>query len=281
MSLAPPAGTARIAALHVYPVKSARGIELDDAGLTRAGLEQDRRWMLVDAAGRFLTQRELPRLALLVPVVSATALRLQAPAMPEISIALAREGERRRVSVWNHSCEAFDEGAAVADWLRQYLDHECRLVRFDPAHRRLSSRQWSGAVEAENQFSDGFPILALSTASLADLNARLPEPLPMNRFRPNIVLEGLDAYDEDRIDELCDGAIRLKPVKACTRCKITTTNQDTGGAASDEPLRTLKSYRYDAALHGVCFGQNLIVIDGVGARLRRGQTLQLRWKAQR
>jgi uncharacterized protein len=248
--------TARIAALYVYPVKSARGIALQDAALTRAGLSQDRRWMLVGQSGRCLTQRELPRLALL----------------------LARQGERCSVSVWGHECEAFDEGPAVADWLRQLLDHDCRLVRFDPAHRRLSAREWTGSFEAENQFSDKFPILAVSTASLADLNTRLAEPLPMNRFRPNIVLEGLNAFDEDHIDELSDGAIRLKPVKACTRCKITTTNQDTGSVEGDEPLRTLNTYRYDAALHGVCFGQNLIVVSGAGARLQRGQTLQLHWK---
>jgi uncharacterized protein YcbX len=270
--------TARIAALYVYPVKSARGIALQDAALTRAGLSQDRRWMLVGQSGRCLTQRELPRLALLLPSLSETALRLQAPSMPEISIALARQGERRSVSLWGHECEAFDEGPAVADWLRQLLDHDCRLVRFDPAHRRLSAREWTGSFEAENQFSDKFPILAVSTASLAELNTRLAEPLPMNRFRPNIVLEGLNAFDEDHIDELSDGAIRLKPVKACTRCKITTTNQDTGSVEGDEPLRTLNTYRYDAALHGACFGQNLIVVSGAGARLQRGQTLQLHWK---
>jgi uncharacterized protein YcbX len=278
VSAVPTVAMARIAALFVYPVKSARGIALDGAVLTRAGLADDRRWMLVGSNGRFLTQRELPRLALLVPGLSDSTLRLQAPGMPEIAVALDWHGERRRVSVWGHECDALDEGAAVADWLRQFLDRDCRLVRFDPAHRRLSAREWTGDAEAENQFSDGFPLLAVSTGSLAELNSRLAEPLPMNRFRPNIVLEGLEAFDEDRIDELSAGSIRLKPVKACTRCSITTTNQDTGSVAGDEPLRTLKGYRYDAALHGVCFGQNLIVAAGAGARLQRGQTLQLQWK---
>ena len=269
---------ARIAALHVYPVKSARAIALESAALTRTGLAHDRRWMIVGDNGRFLTQRELPRLALLEPALSESALQLRAPTMADIAIELSHQGERRAVTIWGHDCEALDEGSTVAQWLGQFLGRECRLVRFDPAHRRISEREWTEPYEAETQFSDGFALLALSTASLADLNARLAAPLPMNRFRPNLVLEGIDAFDEDRIEDLSDGDIRLKPVKACTRCKITTTNQDTGCFEGDEPLRTLKTYRYDATLKGVCFGQNLIILSGAGARLMRGQSLQVHWK---
>ena len=119
-------------------------------------------------------------------------------------------------------------------------------MRFDPAQRRLSAREWTGGIEAEIRFADGFPMLALSTASLGDLNRRLTTALPMNRFRPNIVLEGLEAYDEDRIDELRGDGVRLKLVKACTRCRITVTNQDSAEVEGDEPLRTLRGYRYDA-----------------------------------
>ncbi|MGC2462954.1 MAG: MOSC N-terminal beta barrel domain-containing protein [Steroidobacteraceae bacterium] len=270
--------SARIAALHYYPLKSARGIELERARLTIAGFEDDRRWMLVTNAGRFITQRELPRLALLRPSMSPTALVLAAPELPEISIPLPRQGQRRTVTVWRDHCEAFDEGDEVAAWLQGFLGRACRLVRFDPAHRRLCARAWTGEFEAENRFSDGFPILALNAASLADLNNRVAAQLPVNRFRPNIVLEGLQPYDEDRIDELCGDGVRLKLVKACTRCSITVTNQDSGEVEGDEPLRTLQSYRYDPHLHGVCFGQNAIVVDGAGATLRRGQTLQIRWR---
>jgi uncharacterized protein YcbX len=269
---------ARIAALHVYPVKSARGIALESAVLTRTGLAHDRRWIIVGDNGRFLTQRELPRLALLEPALSESALQLRAPTMTDIAIELSHRGERRAVSIWGHDCEALDEGSTVAHWLGTFLGRECHLVRFDPAHRRMSERKWTEPYEAETQFSDGFALLALSTASLADLNARLAAPLPINRFRPNLVLEGIGAFDEDRIEHLSDGDICLKPVKACTRCKITTTNQDTGCFEGDEPLRTLKTYRYDAALKGVCFGQNLIIVSGAGARLMRGQSLQLHWK---
>jgi uncharacterized protein len=270
--------SARIAALHYYPVKSAAGIELEQAPLTRAGFEDDRRWMLVTDAGRFITQREVPRLALLKPQVTPGALLLAAPQLRQISIALSRQGPRRAVSVWQDRCEAFDEGDEAAAWLSAFLGLACRLVRFDPAQRRLSERAWTGEFEAENRFSDGFPILALNAASLTDLNSRLAARLPMNRFRPNIVLEGLSPYDEDRIDELCGAGVRLKLVKACTRCRITATNQDSGEVEGDEPLRTLRAYRYDARLHGVCFGQNAIVVEGNGATLRRGQLLAIRWR---
>ena len=271
--------SARIAALHYYPLKSARGIELERARLTNAGFEDDRRWMLISGAGRFLTQRELPRLALLEARLSPGELLLTAPQQPQISIPLSRQGQRRTVTVWRDQCEAFDEGDEVAAWLQAFLGCECRLVRFDPAHRRLSEREWSGEFEADVRFSDGFPILVLNSASLADLNQRLVVPLPLNRFRPNLVLEGLQPYDEDRIDELLGDGVRLKLVKPCTRCRITATNQDTGEFEGDEPLRTLRSYRYDARLHGVCFGQNAIVVEGDGAALLRGQRLLIRWRA--
>jgi hypothetical protein len=270
--------SARIAALHYYPLKSARGIELEQALLTIAGFEDDRRWMLVTDAGRFLTQRELPRLALLEPSLSPSALLLTAPQRPPISIPLSRQGQPRTVTVWRDQCQAFDEGDEVAGWLQAFLGRDCRLVRFDPAHRRLSAREWAGEFAADVRFSDGFPILAVNAASLTDLNSRLAVQLPVNRFRPNIVLEGLQPYDEDRIDELRADGVRLKLVKPCTRCQITVTNQDSGEVEGDEPLRTLRHYRYDPGLHGVCFGQNAIVVEGAGASLRRGQTLDIRWR---
>jgi len=269
---------ARIAALHYYPLKSARGIELERARLTNAGFEDDRRWMLISGTGRFLTQRELPRLALLEARLLPGALLLAAPQQPQFSISLLRQGQQRTVSVWRDQCQAFDEGDEVAAWLQVFLGRECRLVRFDPAHRRLSEREWTGEFEADVRFSDGFPILAVNAASLAELNSRLAVALPLNRFRANIVLTGLQPYDEDRIDELYGDGIRLRLVKACTRCRITTTNQDSGEVEGEEPLRTLRQYRYDPGLHGVCFGQNAIVLEGAGNALVRGQRLSIRWR---
>jgi hypothetical protein len=183
-------------------------------------------------------------------------------------------GGETQVTVWRDRCRAFEQGEPAARWLSTLLGRPVRLVRFDPAQRRLSDTAWTGTLEAPNRFSDGFALLAISLASLADLNARLPAPLPMDRFRPNLVLDGLPPYGEDLLADLVAGEITLRRVKPCTRCSITTTNQATGTVEGEEPLRTLRSYRWDKALRGVTFGQNLVVVSGAGARLRVG--LQLR-----
>jgi uncharacterized protein YcbX len=269
----------RIASLHCYPLKSGRGVDVERTLLTAAGLANDRSWMIVTPAGRFLTQRELPRLALVRPRLTDTEFVLDAPSCEPLVVSLYDPCTRVPVVVWGDICPAFDAGDAAAAWLQAFLERECRLVRFDPQHRRLSARAWTGELEAENQFSDGFPVLVISQASLADLNSRLERPLPMNRFRPNIVMEGLEAYDEDRIAELYDETVTLRLVKACTRCRITTTDQETADLDGAEPLQTLKSYRFDPQLRGVIFGQNAIVVRGAGSTLRRGQALQVRWKS--
>jgi hypothetical protein len=157
--------------------------------------------------------------------------------------------------------------------LSELLGRPLRLVRFDQSRVRLSDLAWTGGLAAPNLFSDGFPLLAIARASLADLNSRLAVPLPMDRFRPNLVLDGLPPYGEDALGDLIAGALRLRRVKPCTRCSITTTNQGTGAVEGDEPLRTLKSYRWDRALRGVTFGQNLIVVAGAGSRLTVGHPL--------
>jgi hypothetical protein len=234
--------------------------------------------MVVTPEGRFLTQRELPRLALVRPLLEDRELTLLGPAVEPLRLSLEQPQRRVAVQVWKDECPGLDEGDAAAHWLRQVLQRDCRLVRFDPQHRRLSSRSWTGSIEAENRFSDGFPLLVISRASLADLNARLEMPLPMNRFRPNIVLDGIGPYEEDHIDELYCDEVRLRIVKPCTRCRITTTDQDTGQLDGEEPLRTLKGYRFDRELRGVLFGQNTVIVQGVNARLRCGQTLEVRWR---
>jgi hypothetical protein len=264
----------RLAALHVYPVKSCRGIAVNEALLTSAGLEHDREWMIVTPEGRFVTQREVPRLALIETELDKDALTLAAPGAGRLVVPLELSADVRQVTVWGDHCPAFDQGEPAARWLTELLGRPLCLVRFDPAHRRLSNSTWTGRVEAPNRFSDGYPLLAISRASLDDLNARLPVPLPMDRFRPNLVLEGLPPYGEDAIGDLVAGDVRLRCVKPCTRCAITTTNQATAEVEGDEPLRTLKSYRWDKALRGVTFGQNLIVVAGAGAHLHVGLALR-------
>jgi uncharacterized protein YcbX len=267
-----------IAALNVYPVKSCRGITLEVAQLGATGFSGDRHWMVADPAGRFVTQRECPALALIVPTPDGSQLRLNAPGMPELCVSTHADGERLEVAIWNDRSQAIDAGVSAAEWLSQFLRRPVRLVRFDPGGKRPSNHHWTGAVEALNEFSDGFPVLVASQSSLDDLNTRLPAPLPMNRFRPNLVLSGLAPYDEDRIDELIDGDVTLRLVKPCTRCKITTTDQASGEVKGPEPLLTLRQYRWNADLRGVTFAQNAIIVSGVGSVLRVGQRLGIRWK---
>jgi hypothetical protein len=239
--------------------------------LTAAGLEHDREWMVVTPEGRCMTQREEPRLALVATTIDDCVLALSAEGAGSVAVPVDFVGSATEATVWGDRCRAFDQGEPAARWLSELLGRPLRLVRFDPAHRRLSGAQWTGGLAAPNRFSDGFPLLAISRASLDDLNARLAAPLPMDRFRPNLVLDGLPPYGEDRIDDLVAGELRLRRAKPCTRCSISATNQATGSVEGDAPLRTLKSYRWDAALRGVTFGQNLIVVTGAGTRLRTGQ----------
>jgi len=263
-----------LSALHLYPVKSCRGIAVPEATVTEAGLEHDREWMVVSTGGRFVTQRECPRLAAVRVALEAGALTLTADGGGSVAVPLDFRGAAVDVSVWRDRCSAHDQGTEAARWLSDWLGRPAQLVRFAPSQRRLSDPAWTGGVEAANRFSDGFALLAISRASLTDLNARLAVPLAMNRFRPNLELEGLPPYGEDALQDLVAGPLRLRRVKPCTRCVVTTTDQSTGKVDGDEPLRTLKSYRWDPALRGVTFGQNLIVVAGAGTRLRTGMELQ-------
>jgi uncharacterized protein YcbX len=270
---------ATITALNIYPVKSCGGIPLSRARLTETGLEHDRQWLIVQPNGRFVTQRELPRLALIRPALSATTLTLHAPESEPLVLALNHEGVQSQVQCWKDPCAAIDAGDHAAQWLERFLGLPHRLVRFDPAFRRRSDPTWTGDIVAHTLFSDGFPWLLISTASLADLNSRLETPLPMNRFRPNIVVDGLNAFEEDRIAELAIRGVALRPVKPCTRCAITTTDQDSGARVGDDPLRTLRTYRLDRQLKGVTFGQNVILRQGVGEWLEVGDTLSVEHRA--
>ena len=269
---------ATLASLHVYPVKSCGGIELGEARLDVTGLADDRRWMLVRPNGRFVTQRELPRMALIHTAVSATGLSLSSPGRSTLEVARAANGGALPVTVWKFHGSGFDCGDAAALWLSEYLETPLRLVTFDEAVPRTCSLEWTGDATSTTHFSDGFPVLVISRASLADLNSRLPKALPMNRFRPNIVLDGVDAYDEDRIRELKVGGVVLRLVKPCIRCSITTTDQSVGALDGVEPLATLKDFRFDKKLLGVAFGQNAIVIRGAGEHLRVGDEFEVAWK---
>ena len=270
----------RIAALNVYPIKSCAGVSLGDSLLIETGLEFDRAWMVVDEAGRFVTQRELPRMALVHPTLKQYEMVLRAPGMLALHIALDAVEAPCRVTVWNDEVAAYDMGALAAQWFSDFLGQPLRLVRFDPEHRRLSNRRWTGNIEAENAFSDGYPILVASQASLDELNRRLAagghEAVTMARFRPNIVIDGVDANGEDHLDDIAfntaEGLVRLKLVKPCPRCPIPDIDPVTalrGHAVGD----ALQAYRADPRVDGaITFGMNAVIVEGIERGLRVGQT---------
>jgi len=268
----------QLTALYVYPVKSCRGIEVSQARLAATGLEHDREWMIVTPTGRFVTQREEPRLALIRTWLDDEGLQIEAPGAGEVFIPFRAKGEAMTATVWNDRCGAFDMGAAAADLLTTFLGAPHRLVRFNPAGRRVSNRDWTGDTEALNQFSDGFPLLGISEASLEQLNRKLATPLPMNRFRPNLVFSGLDPHGEDAVHDLRGEAVTLRAVKPCTRCRITTVDQKSGEVAGTEPLDTLRTYRMSQRPPGMLFGQNMIPVAGIGEMLAIGQAFTPTWR---
>ena len=281
---------AQIAQLFVYPVKSCAGVALQEAVMTCTGLDLDRAWMVVDRHGAFVSQRELPRMALIQPQLRHYDIVLRAPGMLALHLLIDTVEAATTVRVWQDTVKAFDMGDLAAQWFSDFLapqrasmqDRPYRLVRFDPEQRRLSNLQWTGGVEAPNQFSDGYPVLVTSTASLDGLNQRLQAqglpPVGMERFRPNLVLSGIEEHDEDRIDQMhIDtgvGSVVLRPVKPCARCPIPNIDPRTG-ISSPAVGDLLQSYRQDARVNGaVTFGMNAIVLQGEDLPLRVGQTVQ-------
>ncbi len=275
----------QIASLHLYPVKSCGGLSLPEALLVETGLDLDRAWMVVDPQGEMLTQRELPRLALVSTQLRHADLLLRAPGMLALHLRLDTVEDATRARVWGDIVKAYDMGALAAQWFSDYLGRPARLVRFDPEERRLADSQWSAGTEAEAAFADGFPLLVASTASLADLNARLAargQPaVRMDRFRPNLVLDGLQAFDEDQLGEIVldaeEGPVRLRLTKPCVRCSIPNTDPATASVGF-EPGDTLAGFRADARVGGgITFGMNAVVLEGFGRHLRVGQTGQAHW----
>ena len=271
---------ANIASLHVYPVKSCRGIDLDTARVTATGLEWDRRWMVVDARDRFVTQRTRPGLAKITTAIAAGRLRLSVDGRPPLDVDAEAGGPVRSVQIWKDSCSGIDAGDAAAAWLSDALGDHLRLVRMDERMQRLADPRYAGPEPQPVSFADGYPVLLLSRESVAELNRRVPAPVPISRFRPSIVIEGVTAHAEDQFTDFRAGSVVLRGIKHCTRCVITTTDQRDGSRDPDqEPLRTLKTYRHDRVLHGVSFGQNCIVVAGVGASLSVGDEIAVAARA--
>lgn len=273
--------------LNLYPIKSCAGISLREATLTPAGLMSehiyDREWMVVDADGEALTQREYPKMALIAPRIKADTLELRAPGMLRLEIPLGLpdpEDEKViRVRIWDDQVDAYDCDDTTALWFSNALGVICRLVRFHLGAKRIASKEWTDDIEVPTLFSDGFPILVIGTGSLNDLNEKLAAQgraaLPMNRFRPNIVIGNIDAFEEDYAESIRIGNAVLKPVKPCARCPIPSINQTTGQIGPD-PLDILHTYRANPKVNdGITFGMNAILLAGEGQAVRVGQRVDM------
>jgi uncharacterized protein YcbX len=250
----------RIADLFIYPVKSCKGIPVESSPVGRMGLRYDRQWVFIDDAGAFLAQRSdsgrgigVRTMCLIGTAIGDGQLILTAPDTAPLRLPLAGvAGADRPVRVWDSQTAGVDQGDAAAEWATRVLSRErpgtYRLVRMDDDGRRTAK-----VGTSELAYADAYPFLIVSRESLADLNSRLTAPLPMNRFRPNIVLEGCEAYGEDRLDRLRAGGVTFIGMRLCRRCPIPTTNQETAERGV-EPLRTLATYR--RMPDGVVFGRN-------------------------
>ncbi|MCA9762460.1 MAG: MOSC domain-containing protein [Gemmatimonadetes bacterium] len=248
----------RIASLHRYPIKGCRGEDLDAAVLDRLGVEGDRRLMLVDAEDRFLSQREVPQLATLVPRLDGDTLRVAVDGDAAATFGLDRSGPARSVTIWSDVVTAHDQGDDAAAWFSDVLSLPCRLVAFGSQSRRTLDPRWTPRADAETAFTDGYPLLVVTEASCEALNGRLRDPVPMDRFRPNVVVAGAEPWAEDGWREIRIGNMTLDLVKPCARCPVPTTDQRTGARhPTQEPLRTLARDRTIPGL-GAIFGQNAV-----------------------
>ena len=264
--------------IHVYPVKSCAGSAPRESVLTETGLDLDRQWLVVDPAGVFVTQRELPRMALVGTTLKSNELILRAPGMLAVHVAIDRVEERTEVEVWGDRVAAYDMGALCAQWFSDFLGRPLRLARFDPEAPRRADRKWTGDIEAANAFQDGFPLLVASATSIDEVNRRLASagqaPVTLARFRPNLVLGGLDANGEDHLDEIvfasAEGPVRLKLVKPCVRCSIPDVDPATG-TAGHAVGDALSGYRADPRMGGsITFAMNAVVVEGVDRTLTTG-----------
>lgn len=271
--------------LILYPIKSCAGMEVSEATATVSGLcahgVHDREWMLVTPDGQFLTQREYPRMATIVPRVEGESLVVTAPGMAPLHLPLATQSGTAtlRVQIWDDLVDAADCGDAAAAWFEEALGGACRLVRFLPGLDRPTSVKWTGGAPSSARFADAYPLLLIGASALEEINARMRaagrEALTMNRFRPNLVVEGTDPFEEDYTESLQAGDIVIRPVKPCARCPIPAIDQATGIPGPD-PLDILQSWRSKAILDGaVCVGMNCIVAAGEGGVLRLGQELDV------
>ena len=246
----------RLAALYIYPIKSTAPLALQEACVERRGLAHDRRWMVVDASGRFVTGRQTPRMTLIRARPLASGLELQAPGMATLFVTEPGDAERLAATVWGDTIDAQVYATHADAWLSEFLGQPVRLVHMDADAVRPIDPDYSQPGD-EVSFADGYPLLVIGQSALDGLNARLRKPVSMLQFRPNLVIDGVAAHAEDQWRRVRIGGVEFDAVKPCVRCVFTTVDPERGERDPDgEPLRTLVSYRRLAK--GVSFGQQLI-----------------------
>lgn len=260
-----------VSTLTYYPIKACRGFDVPTANVERMGLENDRRMMVVTPEGDFLTQREHPRLALVTPTLGEGAVSLSAPDFDSLQIGIRKTGATTPVNIWkSKGAQAVDQGDEAAQWFSDWLGTSVRLVHFADGYRRLVSRDHAVHADDHTGFADGYPILIASEESLADLNRCLASPLPMNRFRPNLVVKGCEPFAEDTWKRIRIGEMELAIVKPCARCVVTTIDKETLERGK-EPLKTLNTFRKQGG--GAMFGQNVIPLNE--GRLEVGMSVEV------
>ncbi|REJ78205.1 MAG: MOSC domain-containing protein [Acidobacteria bacterium] len=271
----------QLSGIWIYPVKSLRAIKCESAEVRQRGLEFDRRWMVVDENGRFISQREVPGLAAITVTATDDVLLLSSAVAGELSLPNTDRGNLIEVEIWNDRVSAHDLGRGAAEWISKATGKSCSLVRLPQEVERYTS-----IGNSPVSFADGYPLLLISEASLEELNQRLKNPVPMNRFRPNITVNGTRPFAEDSWKAIRIGDAEFEVVKPCARCVVTTVDQEGGVVSGNEPLRTLSEFRRASEVYpenygdfglsagGVLFGQNLIP-QGVRSRIKQGDKVEV------
>ncbi len=278
----------KVAAINIYPIKSLRGLTVNSAVVEERGLQNDRRWMVADRAGKFLTQREYPRMAKISVGIGIGDDNLYVTAEGHGTLELPMEpdgGDRRNVTIWNSVCDGVFYGGVVDEWFSDVLGAACGIVYMPEDSRRSINPRFKTGSEVVS-FADGYPVMVIGDASLADLNSRLDVAVPMNRFRPNIVVSGAEAFAEDSWERISIGGSVFRSTKPCERCVITTIDQSGGEVTGKEPLKTLAKFRLakmviperfeslGVASNAVLFGQNLVP-ENIGGTLKIGDAVEI------
>ena len=271
--------------IRLYPIKSCAGISLPTADLTAHGLRSgwvyDRAWMVVDTAGNMMSQRNYPQMARIKTLLQDGQLRVHCLGLdlPDLNLPQQVTGENMQVTIWDDTFAALRQNAAINAWFSAALGETCYLVRMSPQTTRMTSAKWSGSDQAAFHFADGYPYLITNLHSLAELNGRLQQAerpaLRMDRFRANLVLDQLAAYEEDYLSEISfDNGANLRLVKPCSRCNMPSIDQDSGNIGPD-PLDIMQSYRAkDIVDGGICFGMNALLNHGQGLTVQVGMAVQ-------